>query len=68
MRGEEGRADSVFDLVGHGDAGDMLKDPISHGFPPVPAEQIPPCGITEQDTPCTWHRIVLFPALPSIRH
>ncbi|RPB00822.1 beta-lactamase/transpeptidase-like protein [Choiromyces venosus 120613-1] len=45
---------AAFDLFGHGDEGDLLKDPVSHGFPPLPRSAGPPCGITEGDVPCTW--------------
>ncbi|PUU72906.1 hypothetical protein B9Z19DRAFT_1104188 [Tuber borchii] len=48
---------AAFDLFGHGDEGDELKDPVSHGFPPLPRSAGPPCGITEGDIPCTWKRI-----------
>ncbi|CAZ82367.1 unnamed protein product [Tuber melanosporum] len=48
---------AAFDLFGHGDEGDLLKDPVSHGFPPLPKSAGPPCGITGGDVQCIWKRI-----------
>ncbi|CUS10218.1 unnamed protein product [Tuber aestivum] len=49
---------AAFDLFGHGDEGDLLKDPVSHGFPPLPRSAGPPCGITGGDVQCTWKQFI----------
>ncbi|KAG0632596.1 hypothetical protein HOY80DRAFT_1013379 [Tuber brumale] len=52
---------AAFDLFGHGGEGDLLKDPVSHGFPPLPRSAAPPCGITGSDVQCTWkHNSILL--------